>query len=272
MTKPIDTLAAEMGAIDRLNRFIGTGQFANIAGLQFDATDLLASHAAQAARLAEIDRAREERADAIAGKSLGEKLCEASGPFSQCWKALTDASRAEYERVALTFATSLSHDETASAVIADQAETIEAQSRLITELDAKLVESEAREGVLAKLAAEYRPTMDREVVHSWAQDVVAALTLKGGRPMAKLTKAARKLLEKMADEGLGIIHSNDGDRAWLRGLGDNPVWGDIPWSAMAELRNAGLIGDEDDGDGESRFHPAEVITPAGRAALAQQRG
>lgn len=37
---------------------------------------------------------------------------------------------------------------------------------------------------LAKLVREYRPTMDKEVLHSWAQDILAALseTQKEGKP------------------------------------------------------------------------------------------
>lgn len=56
-----------------------------------------------------------------------------------------------------------------------------AEEENVSTLSTRLAESEAREGALTKLATEYRPTMDREVVHSWAQDVVSALTLKGGR-------------------------------------------------------------------------------------------
>lgn len=85
--------------------------------------------------------------------------------------------------------------------------------------------------------------------------------------MPKLTPYGFNLLKKLANDGAAIIHSQDGDRAWLRGQGDNPVWGDLDWREMATLRNAGLIGDEDDGDDESRFPAPEVITPAGRAAL-----
>jgi hypothetical protein len=85
----------------------------------------------------------------------------------------------------------------------------------------------------------------------------------------KLTKAQRALLTKLAS-GHRIIHSNDGDRAWLSKLGDDPIWGDLAWDTMAELRNAGLIGDEDDGEDDVRFSPAEVITPAGRAALEKE--
>ena len=44
--------------------------------------------------------------------------------------------------------------------------------------------SQAGDAGVARLVKEYRPTMDAEVLHSWAQDVVAALaamdTPKGG--------------------------------------------------------------------------------------------
>lgn len=44
--------------------------------------------------------------------------------------------------------------------------------------------SQAGDERVARLVKEYRPTMDAEVLHSWAQDVVAALaamdTPKGG--------------------------------------------------------------------------------------------
>ena len=44
--------------------------------------------------------------------------------------------------------------------------------------------SQARDESVARLVKEYRPTMDAEVLHGWAQDVVAALaaldTPKGG--------------------------------------------------------------------------------------------
>lgn len=89
--------------------------------------------------------------------------------------------------------------------------------------------------------------------------------------MSKLTERETLLLAKMA-EGHKIVHSNDGDRAWLTGLGDNPVFGDLDWAAMRVLRGLGLIGDEDDGDDESRFGAPEVITPAGRLALQQEKG
>lgn len=87
--------------------------------------------------------------------------------------------------------------------------------------------------------------------------------------MGKLTVYGRNLLKKLAT-GTAIIHSQDGDRAWLCSLGDHPVWGDLDWREMATLRNAGFIGDEDDGDDESRFPAPEVITEKGRSALAQQ--
>jgi len=89
--------------------------------------------------------------------------------------------------------------------------------------------------------------------------------------MGKLTDRETRLLAKMA-EGHKIIHSNDGDRAWLSGLGDNPVFGDLDWAAMRVLRGLGLIADEDDGEEDVRFHPPEVIIPAGRAALSQREG
>lgn len=82
----------------------------------------------------------------------------------------------------------------------------------------------------------------------------------------KLTDRETRLLSKMAS-GRKIIHSRDGDRAWLSGLGDNPVFGDLDWAAMCVLRGLGLIGDDEDGEEDHRFPPAEIITPAGRLAL-----
>lgn len=70
-------------------------------------------------------------ADDVKGaKSLGEKLCAATRPFPGCWDALTDESRTAYQQTALRFAASLSHDETATAVIADLKATV---SRLTEE-------------------------------------------------------------------------------------------------------------------------------------------
>ncbi|EJL36578.1 hypothetical protein PMI01_00953 [Caulobacter sp. AP07] len=90
--------------------------------------------------------------------------------------------------------------------------------------------------------------------------------------MGRLTKGRRDLLEQLA-AGARIVHAPDGDCAWLSPRKDfAPYWNDLNWDDMAALRKAGLIADEDDGDDESRFHPAEVITPAGRAALNQQGG
>lgn len=63
------------------------------------------------------------------GKSLGEKLwdvlkAEWMPGYSEEWADATDAHD-EYERIAFAFASSLTHDDTASAVIAAQAEEIE---------------------------------------------------------------------------------------------------------------------------------------------------
>lgn len=55
-------------------------------------------------------------------KSLGEKLAIASANdagLSATWSDCRDDVKAEFERIALAFAASLSHDETATAVIAD---------------------------------------------------------------------------------------------------------------------------------------------------------
>jgi hypothetical protein len=82
-----------------------------------------------------------------------------------------------------------------------------------------------------------------------------------------LTPSQRALLTKLA-EGSSIVHSQDGDRAWL--WPNDPAWTDIDWRDMAVLRDARLIENEkdDDDDGGGRFAPAEVINVAGRAALA----
>jgi hypothetical protein len=89
--------------------------------------------------------------------------------------------------------------------------------------------------------------------------------------MTKLTDEQRELLSALA-EGARIIHAQDGDCAWISPRRDEPRWNDLNWHDMRVLRGAGLIGDEDDGDDESRFHPAEVITTAGRLALQQGKG
>lgn len=148
----------------------------------------------------------QDQARAVEAKSLGEKLCEASGPFSQCWKALTDASRAEYEKVALAFVASLSHDETATAVITAQAEEIERLEglcadhlRMTQRLSTRLAESEAREGAYKSallwalgLGDDFpMPTTDKQGRFWWRTELAkragidlnaeaAALTLKGG--------------------------------------------------------------------------------------------
>ena len=57
--------------------------------------------------------------------------------------------------------------------------------------------------------------------------------------MAKLTIYGFNLLKRLSKDGTAIIHSQDGDRAWLRGQGDHPTWGDLDWREMATLRNAG---------------------------------
>lgn len=62
----------------------------------------------------------EERAD-LKAKSLGEKLAVASANdagLSATWADCREDVKAEFERIALAFAASLTHDETASAVIA----------------------------------------------------------------------------------------------------------------------------------------------------------
>lgn len=58
-------------------------------------------------------------ADAATGKSLGEKLYEATYN-SECrfpWSDLNGVRQDDFERTAIAFAASLSHDETASATI-----------------------------------------------------------------------------------------------------------------------------------------------------------
>lgn len=103
---------------------------------------LLADHSAKSTRLAEIDRATANRDARIAGKSLGEKLFDAlyAGEIAKkhtAWSNGSDFIRSGYEADALRFATSLTHDETASAVIAAQAEEIE---RLGSELNKSWLE------------------------------------------------------------------------------------------------------------------------------------
>jgi len=88
----------------------------------------------------------------------------------------------------------------------------------------------------------------------------------------KLTENQRHLLEHL-EGGARIVHAQDGDRAWLSPSSQfSPFWDDIDWDDMAVLRGAGYIADLDDGDDESRFAPPEVITDAGRQALAEEAG
>lgn len=65
-------------------------------------------------------------------KSLGEKLWSALGLFTgdgaykPSWDQVEGGVRADWERVALRFAASLSHDETATAVITDLLQRLQA--------------------------------------------------------------------------------------------------------------------------------------------------
>lgn len=111
-------------------------------------------------------RAVETLAAEMKAKSLGEKLCDtfAGEPSEDTrpWSEITDSAKIIWERLAVAFAASLSHDETASAVIAAQAAEIERRGVQINSLDAlcaelqhetstlstRLAESEAREGAL----------------------------------------------------------------------------------------------------------------------------
>lgn len=70
-------------------------------------------------------------------KSLGEKLYEAThGPG--LWADLVAASQSYYEKVALAFAASLSHDETANAVITDLRQRLQAAEERAEKAEAAL--------------------------------------------------------------------------------------------------------------------------------------
>lgn len=99
-------------------------------------------------------------------KSLGEKLCEAITPVMKCWPALTDASRSGYEQAALHFAASLSHDETANAVIADLRQRLQA-----AEERAEKVEAENDQ---LKLTASWAKSFG--TAHDMMQDALKAIS------------------------------------------------------------------------------------------------
>lgn len=101
----------------------------------------------------------------LKAKSLGEKLCEATRPFPGCWESLTEESRCIYEQTALRFAASLTHDETASAVIAS--------------LRAALEEAEGRAKGYAEAAMGNGAEISRLLV----------VNAKLGNALAKLTDA-----------------------------------------------------------------------------------
>lgn len=82
----------------------------------------------------------------------------------------------------------------------------------------------------------------------------------------KLTKAQIEVLSALAEDHV-MVFSEDGDNAWLY---PNHHTGILSDEQTIVLRNMGYIdkekGDEDD---YGRFGAPDVITPAGRAALAE---
>jgi len=59
---------------------------------------------------------------------------------------------------------------------------------------------------LDKLASEYRPTMDREVLHSWAKDIVAALSQpQAGEPVEPLGAD----FEAVWDKNAALLYERD---------------------------------------------------------------
>lgn len=112
------------------------------------------------------DQPIEALAAEMKGKSLGEKLYRAVYP-GDLWNLTTEETRTMCEKAAIVFAASLSHDETATAVIAAQAEEIErraddmrralAENVRLTEevstLSARLVE---REQEIERLRSEHK--------------------------------------------------------------------------------------------------------------------
>lgn len=87
----------------------------------------------------------------------------------------------------------------------------------------------------------------------------------------RLTKGQMWLLEHL-QYGERIIYSQDGDYAWMS---PSDIWigpSDISDDDLANLRARTLIAGEPlDEDGDYRFSPAEIITPAGRSALAAMK-
>lgn len=139
------------------------------------------------------DQPIEALAAEMKAKSLGEKLSDAIRYRRETlkprfWNHTSDTHKTDFEQVALAFAASLSHDETASVVIAAQAEEIADLKSELRETEmgaamlarerrealAKLVESEAREGALrdllgktaaiAQLAASGRRIMECDLI------------------------------------------------------------------------------------------------------------
>lgn len=88
--------------------------------------------------------------------------------------------------------------------------------------------------------------------------------------MGKLTKAQLAVLTQLS-KGDGIFYSQDGEVGWLSPSDIRLDSIDISNAELQALRDARLIGAAPDPDEEYgyRFSPPEIITEAGRAALAR---
>ncbi|PIB91246.1 hypothetical protein [Caulobacter sp. FWC2] len=155
---------------------------------------------------------------AVEQKSLGEKLCEASRPYRMSWGALTPASQSAYEKTALAFAANLSHDETASAVIATQAERIkelEGERRRHTEHMAdfdRRYSMDSSSDVAAALYCAQRLLSGQPAAPSLPADVVACGSAEclancdEGRVHAKCSTSAKKTMTlTLTDEEMAAL-------------------------------------------------------------------
>lgn len=84
--------------------------------------------------------------------------------------------------------------------------------------------------------------------------------------MRRLSEAEREILQAMAD-GHEMVFSQDGDTAWL--WPKRPT-GFLDYAPIIALRDAGYIARAPfDDEDHIRFGSPDVITHAGRSALAQ---
>jgi len=141
----------------------------------------------------------------VEGKSLGEKLADAVWTRQAIlvlgmWSMLPDDARTDYERVGLTFAASLSHDETATATIASLRSAL-------TAAEEENKNFRAREAHFAKAlkvadGGQYRNDWD------------AAISAVVARATASEARAAR--LEELLKPATGVIP----DQAWSGNRGN----------------------------------------------------